>query len=222
MARVLSELRVLVHELALNDDVVEVLLPSGRPHDIEGQLWDYKKHLRVAGGATEEERRRNKAAWGELFKDVVAFHNAYGGYIVFGVADRGRDRITGCTEEFDCGDFNKQLQSYTEANIECLFRFIAVPGRPTETQIALLLIPRRQTGVAPVRFRKEGPIKANGAHLGRAALPRRPHGALADGPAHPVRSARRRPVRSRGRTADGGGNGRGPYGRHGWAASGCC
>ena len=29
MARVLSELRVLVHELALNDDVVEVLLPIG-------------------------------------------------------------------------------------------------------------------------------------------------------------------------------------------------
>ena len=48
MARVLSELRVLVHELALNDDVVEVLLPSGRPHDIEGQLWDYKQQLPVA------------------------------------------------------------------------------------------------------------------------------------------------------------------------------
>jgi hypothetical protein len=41
----LKELRQCVDELALNEEVVELLLPSGQPHDIETALWDYKEKL---------------------------------------------------------------------------------------------------------------------------------------------------------------------------------
>jgi hypothetical protein len=114
VASILSELRNLVDELALTRDVLRSVLPGGQPHSFESQLWDYKEKLPVIPEKpTEEEKTRYKAELGELTKDVVAFHNAYGGYILFGITDKGRNRVCGCSTEFDCGDFNRRLQSYT-------------------------------------------------------------------------------------------------------------
>jgi Schlafen, AlbA_2 len=162
-AQLLADLRNLVDELALTTEVTNALLPSGIPHDFEGALWDYKRELPILPKPpTEDDSRRYKAEIGDLIKDAAAFHNAFGGYIVFGVADKGATRLVGCAAEFDCGDFNKRLQGYTDTNIECLFRTIPLSEAPDALKIGLLLVPRRATGAPPVRFRKKGPEKLGG------------------------------------------------------------
>src|ERR1700740_1500706 len=114
ISQTLVELRHLVDELALTDDVLNALLPRGRPHDFESELWDFKERLSVLPDRpTDDEKKVHKGEIGELLKDALAFHNAYGGYIVFGVTDKGRHRLVGCEADFDCGDFNKRLHAFT-------------------------------------------------------------------------------------------------------------
>lgn len=162
-SQLLINLRTLVDVLALNDEVVSALLPSGRPYDFESQLWDYKeKFPTLPDKPTEVDRKQHKAELGDIIKDVVAFHNAFGGYIVFEVKDKGKERVPGCSGEFDCGDFNKRLEGYTGVSIECLFRITPASSHDGSPHIGLLLVPRRPTGASPVRFRKKGPEKLNG------------------------------------------------------------
>jgi len=93
----LLKLRQGVEDLSLAKEIIGLLLPGGRPHDFESELWDYKEKLpELLPGATEENKKLFKAEIGDIIKDVVAFHNAYGGYIVFGVADKGKNRLKGC------------------------------------------------------------------------------------------------------------------------------
>jgi hypothetical protein len=127
----LEELRTLVDELAVTEEVVAAILPNGKPHEFESALWDYKEELPILPvQPTEEHQRQYRAKIGDIIKDVVAFHNCYGGYIVFGVADKGSDRIRGCDTQLDCGDFNRRLESYTGFNIECLFRTMPISREP--------------------------------------------------------------------------------------------
>jgi hypothetical protein len=81
---------------------------------------------------------------------------------MFGVTDKGGERVRGCSVEFDCGDFNRRLESYTGSNIECLFRTVLVSREPNAPHVGILLIPRRPATTPPVRFIKKGPDKRNG------------------------------------------------------------
>jgi hypothetical protein len=92
----------------------------------------------------------------------VALHNAYGGYILFGIADKGKNRVLGCGNVFDCNDFNKRLESYTGVSIECLFRWMPARSVSHSPHVGLLLVPRRTTGAPPVRFIKKGPDNLRG------------------------------------------------------------
>lgn len=159
----LDELRTLVDELALTEQVISAILPNGKPHEFESVLWDYKEKLPLLPPQpTEEHQRQYRADIGDIIKDVVAFHNCYGGYIVFGVADRGSERVRGCTTPFACGDFNRRLETYTGCNVECLFRTMPASRDSNAPHVGVLLIPRRPAGVPPVRFIKKGPDKRNG------------------------------------------------------------
>lgn len=163
--QLIRDLRHHVEALSLTTEVVDALIPAGRPHDSEKQLWDYKEKLpSLPEKVTDEIRKIYNAEVGDLIKDAIAFHNAFGGYIVFGVADKGKDRIKGVTSDFDCADFNKRLNSYIGDNpIECHYQTLQVSiSGGNDRPIGLLLIPRRVTGAVPVRFSKEGPVKPNG------------------------------------------------------------
>lgn len=155
-------LRGYVDDLALTPSVRDLLIPNGKPHDGETQLWDYKEDVPILHERPNEDQRRDfNAEIGDLIKDAVSFHNAYGGYIVFGVKNKGGDRTRGVSGDFDCGDFNNRLKSYIgDAEIECYYSRIGVPGK--DVDVGLLLIPRRPTDAPPVRFLKDGPKRANG------------------------------------------------------------
>ncbi|GBD47036.1 hypothetical protein METY_0249 [Methylopila sp. Yamaguchi] len=158
-----AKLRLWVDDLKLDDEIVAELLPSGKPHDYESQLWDYKEKLPcLPNKPTDEDRKLHKSEIGDIIKDVVAFHNSYGGYILFGVSDKGSSRIKNCIGDFDLGDFNRRLESYTGNSIECSFRFFEMSTQVGTARLALMLVPRRPARVAPVRFKKMGPEKPNG------------------------------------------------------------
>ncbi|WP_077067060.1 RNA-binding domain-containing protein [Pseudorhizobium marinum] len=163
-AAVTSRLRVLVDDLVLTSEVLTLLLPDGKPHDAENQLWDYKENLPALptdGG--DNPRKVFDAQLGDIVKDAVAFHNAYGGYIVFGVTDKGKARVKGVEGDFDCTDFNRRLNAYVGDNpIECDFQKFQIETAGQTIQIGVLMIPRRAPGKLPVRFIKDGPIKPNG------------------------------------------------------------
>lgn len=165
-SELVNRLRVLVDDLAITPEVLSLLLPQGKPHDAEKQLWDYKEKLPLLPEkVTDDDRKIFNSELGDIIKDAVAFHNAYGGYIVFGVADKGKVRLKGILGEFDCADFNKRLNSYIGDNpIECDFRKLEIEKEGAGlVVVGVLLIPRRETGKVPVRFLKEGPAKPNGS-----------------------------------------------------------
>jgi hypothetical protein len=163
LKHLLEDLRLRVDELALGREVVEALLPNGQPHDGETELWDYKLALpSLPQKPNDDDRKKFDADLGGLMKDAIAFHNAYGGYILFGISDSGKNRVRGVEGEFDCGDFNNRLQSYTGVNIECHCKLLPASDTPGAPNMLLLLVPRRPSGASPVRFQKDGPRKPNG------------------------------------------------------------
>lgn len=80
---------------ALTEADIEALRERGVP---EGPHLDYKRQLGAKGGKSKDWKK-------ELAKDVVAFANAYGGYLVYGVGEKrggrrrgGGDRDRGPTD----------------------------------------------------------------------------------------------------------------------------
>lgn len=162
---IIDSLKVAVDNRALTPEVLCLLLPSGRAYDFEGELWDYKIKAPVLGvDPSDAEKQAHRLAIGELVKDAVAFHNAFGGYIVFGVKDNGNERLVGVSQSFNCADFNKSVQKYAGTNIECFYNNfeIDIPGHSGRLNIGLLLIPRRAAGAPPVKMLRRGPERANG------------------------------------------------------------
>lgn len=162
---VIDKLKVAVDNRAVTQEALALLLPSGKPYDFEAQLWDYKVKAPVLKvDPNDMDKQLHRLAIGELVKDAVAFHNAFGGYIVFGVSDKGRNRIVGVDEPFNCADFNKTLQRYAGTNIECFYNSIdlKIPGSSEPLALGLLLIPRRAAGAPPVKMIRKGPEKAGG------------------------------------------------------------
>ncbi|MGN6773468.1 MAG: RNA-binding domain-containing protein [Rhizobiaceae bacterium] len=162
---VIDSLKIAVDNRALVPNVLKLLLPDGKPFDCEGQLWDYKVEVPILGiDPSNSDKQAHRIAIGEIVKDAVAFHNAYGGYIVFGVRDKGNNRLVGITDIFNCADFNKSLQSYAGTSIECLYNNVEWTkiGESAPINIGLLLIPRRAAGAPPVKLIRKGPEKPDG------------------------------------------------------------
>lgn len=152
----LQKLHYCVEGLSLSREVVDLVIPNGRPHDVETQLWDYKRDIPILKSTpSEADRTEYRSALSELLKDAVAFHNAFGGYLVFGVSEDPKNRIPGCSDGFDCGDFNKRLHAYTDSNVECLFTRLPVSDEADAPLVGLLLVPKRPSNMPPVKFRKK-------------------------------------------------------------------
>lgn len=105
----------------------------------ESELWDYKQQL---GSAKLDET--------ELVRDVLAFHNSFGGYLLFGVSDDGK----AC----GCGSVNEQtirqlLRAYAGIDLPVIVADHAV----FEKKLVLIYIPKRLQAEVPVAISKIGP-----------------------------------------------------------------
>ena len=123
---------------------------------------------------------------------AMAFHNTYGGLIVFGVRDRDF-QVVGTDAPFDVEAFNAVLTARTGQRIECLTRAYDFDGKHLE----VLLVPRR-AATPPVRLTqdlgkyKKGRLGARPARSAGGALGT-PAAALLEPPRAHERARRRGP-----------------------------
>lgn len=83
---------------------------------------------------------------------ALAFHNSFGGLVVFGVKDRTLN-IEGVTSPFDIESFNRVLTDVSGVRAECLSKLYAVEANGQSKNIACVLVPRRPVSM-PARLIK--------------------------------------------------------------------
>jgi len=111
----------------------------------ENDFWDFKGGCPAPGKA-------QLVAWAELAIDVLAFHNAKGGVIVFGVDDAHRVKRT--KEHVDSKLFNDQIRRFLSDRIWVDFHRAFITS--DQRYIGLALIPPR--GPVLERFHADGPL----------------------------------------------------------------
>jgi hypothetical protein len=111
----------------------------------ENDLWDFKGGCPAPGKA-------HAVAWSELAIDVLAFYNAKGGILIFGVDDRHMIKRT--REHLDSKLFNDQIRKFVSDRIWVDFHraFISSDQR----YVGIAVIPPR--GPVLERFHSDGPL----------------------------------------------------------------
>ena len=156
-------LATMVCEGAVDERVLGLIIPEGVPLQDEDVYWDYKKELPILGTghkAVENAKTEHNLHMAEIVKDVAAFYNTYGGYLIVGIADDTK-KLLGFSHIFDCDDLNKRVFGYTRQNIDCKFRKLEVKFRAISVTIGLLYIPQRPDGLDPAQFVKSAPQAIN-------------------------------------------------------------
>ena len=144
--------------------VLAELLPEGQPHQYEKQLWDYKLEIPTRAVAVRlgaQEERLFEVRMAELIKDVVAFFNTCGGYVVVGVNNTPR-QIVGFNRDFDCDDLIKRVRGATTHEIDCHYALLDYKIGKMNKRIGLLHIPKRPDGQEPAQFLRDAPEDSHG------------------------------------------------------------
>jgi hypothetical protein len=132
-------------------EILDLLLPNDSPLDDEKVLWDYKSSVNVR---TQSDIVSQQA---ELLKDVIAFYNTYGGYIVVGVRDQPRE-IIGTNETIDVDSLNRQLKSATRHSVDTHYQI----HMRADKKVGLLFVPQRPDSLPPAQFLKDAPQRSDG------------------------------------------------------------
>lgn len=106
---------------------------------LESELWDYKSKI-----GTE------KLDLAELARDIVAFYNSYGGYLIIGVEDDYS--LVGC-DSVEEQLIRQTIRNYTGVDIAVAVASIPFLGR----NVCLISIPKRDVKNVPTPISKVGP-----------------------------------------------------------------
>jgi len=110
----------------------------------ETELWDYKSVL----GPTKLDQA-------ELVRDILAFHNTFGGYLFFGVSDDGL--VSG--SDSICEQTTRQLlRNYAAVDVPISVAHHKIRG----CEVHLIIIPKRSPNDVPVAISKVGPDVTGG------------------------------------------------------------
>lgn len=88
-----------------------------------------------------------------IIRLALAFHNTYGGIIIFGVKDDDFS-VSGISEQFDIESFNRFITELTGRKIECIVQTYSVQVGPNSKKMAIVLVPRRRLE-APLKLIRE-------------------------------------------------------------------
>lgn len=117
---------------------------------VECELLDYKEII-----------PSDAVSIGKLLRHIVAFHNTFGGYLIYGVSEVVSEidfRMVGCEpDNLDLKQLKDKIYSYTGANIQLSSHTVKIE----EMHIVLIFIPKRQES-EPVYFGKDGPQDLKG------------------------------------------------------------
>lgn len=146
----ISSIKTSVSKMIVEEDigrrVIDTIIPNGIPLGTESEMWDYKRE--IIGENLEQTDKKLK--YHELLKDVVSFHNGYGGYIISGIDEKKDSPLVGTNEIVDASELNDLISAYTSGSFKCF----AQVHRTSGARIVLLHIPKRPAHLDPVRFIK--------------------------------------------------------------------
>lgn len=141
----------LVEQGVAGQAVMDLLIEGSTCAPLEGDQLDYK--LRCSA---------DDIGVAEVCRDIVAMHNTYGGYLVFGIKEHDHDcfEVVGVEEPFDTERFKNKLRDFTGIRIPiqvAIAQSRDATGTPVD--ICVMLVPARLHGRPPLEFTKAGPGK---------------------------------------------------------------
>lgn len=143
--------KLLSHKIeagTLDRTVLDLIYFSDSFLPIEGALLDYKRDI-----------PKNTGEWLKIVKHIQAFHNTYGGYLVFGVAELEKDKnIQPCYSSLPKSDSKKirdLCREFLSHPIDIQTDCFTVKHSQGDREVLILLIPKRASG-EPVTCKKAG------------------------------------------------------------------
>lgn len=157
IAELKRKLASFVRAGTLDPSLFECLESNADPAPIECELLDYKESI-----------PEDRVGLVKLIADIVALHNTYGGYLIFGVAEVERDskfeyRGSG-RDEFPLSKIRDLVREFTGTRIEIHSRRLETPLRNDAGSplcVDALYVPKRIAKSPPIAFRKKGPHNAD-------------------------------------------------------------
>tara|TARA_R110002049_G_scaffold180263_4_gene347282 strand:+ start:4407 stop:5153 length:747 start_codon:yes stop_codon:yes gene_type:complete len=143
----------LIQDLIVGREVVEALLSNGLLEQDETACWDYKEKFDV-----DVTKPAIREATAELVKDIAAFYNTHGGYLVFGIADPNRGKGGWIPVGIEPNEFPiARLRDLTNEvcglnTIQIHYREFWVRVSEEAYLLGVLLIPKRPVGAPPVKM----------------------------------------------------------------------
>lgn len=152
ISEIRSALYQKLQENVCDKSILDILYSDGRLLEQEDYLWDYKETIGLKG---EKKGSKNyKAKLCETVKDIVAFYNSFGGYLIFGVRDTNGQPV-GFSDNFPFDDIMDRLKVDLKKRIDITIKSIEL------NQVPLLIvhIPGRKENEPPKAFAQ--PAKAS-------------------------------------------------------------
>ena len=111
----------------------------------ESTYWDYKAEFPFS---------KSDDYFGGVLRLICAFYNTYGGLIIFGVHDETREPGHNKVK-INIETFNNLISERLTGAIECVHRKYSVGSyADDEGDIDVILVPKRNLGVSPIRFQE--------------------------------------------------------------------
>jgi len=112
----------------------------------ECEVLDFKQQL-----------PENDYEYAKTVRDVVALHNSYGGFLIFGVREIQKDREFEVAGVRPSGINQAKLRDMARAYLNADIRISACSQVVNDKNIEVLWVAKRSVGDSPVKFAKNGP-----------------------------------------------------------------
>ena len=152
LASIRNALSRKIAEGSCNTEVLELLWDGEDFTYHEDALWDFKSDCSVIETKKGDESFVRSLA--DMVKDIVAFYNSAGGYIVIGFDEKERI-LCGFDKHICIDDLHQRIKADVGIRIDFTFRLVEFQA----TKIGLFLIPRRPDVETPLRFQKNSKYK---------------------------------------------------------------
>ncbi|WP_435003768.1 AlbA family DNA-binding domain-containing protein [Xanthomonas arboricola] len=142
-----SEVVRMISKGEISSEILDLLHEDSAliPHETE--LWDYKEQL-----------GSEKLDLAELARDVISFHNSFGGYLIIGVADDGT--LHGAAE-ISSTQVKQVVKNYSGVDIAVATAQVHWKS----LEFCLIYIPKRALASSPCAISRQGPEYTKGKVL---------------------------------------------------------